>query len=65
VFEGDDAAVAVYAYANFFQFDPATKKYSFDSFSYYQVDCVKVGGKWLIKKRALNRMDGKMLSWKA
>jgi hypothetical protein len=65
VFEGDDSAVSVYTYANFFEFDPATKKYSFGSFSYYKVDCVKVGGQWLIKKRALGRMDGKTLPWKA
>jgi ketosteroid isomerase-like protein len=63
VFEGDDASVTVYTYSNLMEFDPATKKYSLGSFSYYRIDCVKVGGQWLVKRRSLNRMDGKTLPW--
>lgn len=63
VFEGDDEAATVYTYSNLLEFDPATKKYSFGSFSYYKVDCVKMDGQWLVKRRSLNRMDGKTLPW--
>ena len=64
IFDGNAHACTVYCYWGLLQGNAATKQYGVRSFGYYQNECVKTEGAWLIGKRSINRWNRNKLPWK-